>query len=151
MVPIQDSDIFALLAFESRSEVNLAPSELVPGIWVASRSMIGLDEFWKAELGRTQYRNFENCTLFMLAKDGTGRRSAGQSPQDRLGRCYSGILLSQRFVTEQEPFLIAGHGVGNGFNVNQVSRLDPARHVAANRWYRLSNVEVFRGLQIGQA
>jgi hypothetical protein len=151
MIPIQDGEAFALIAFESRSEVNLAPSELAPGIWVSSRSVIGLDEFWKAELGRARFRDFESCTVFLLAKGGNGSPFAGQSPKDRLWRCYSGILLSQRFGIEQVPFLIEGHGVGNGFDVNRVSPLDPAIHAAANRWYRLSNADVLRGLQIGQA
>jgi len=66
-------------------------------------------------------------------------------------RFYTGMLLADRYGTDQAPFLISGDRRADGINVRQVSRLEPARHASAARWHRLSTNQVRRGAEIGRA
>ena len=151
MVSIQPGEAFALLAFRSRSEIDLAPAELLPDIYVSSSSTIGLDQFWRTELGNTQFENFQSCTLFLLAKDSASAPLTSEPPQARVLRSYNGIILAERFGIEHEPFLITGLGLAGDVAVNQVSHLHPTRHIAADPWHKLSIAEVHRGLEMGEA
>jgi hypothetical protein len=55
---------FALIALETRSDVDLPPTELTPGLWVSSGSMMGLDQFWREVLGTSTIDHLHSCTLF---------------------------------------------------------------------------------------
>jgi hypothetical protein len=148
---IVDGDKFALIALETRSAVDLPPTELTPGLWTSSTSMMGLDQFWKEVLGTIQITNFRSCTLFLLVKQQTTDPTIQQTVKDRVYRFYTGMLLAERFGTDQAPFLITGDCGPKGINVREVGPLEPARHASADRWYRLSTIEVRRGAEIGQA
>jgi hypothetical protein len=54
---IFDGEKFALIAFETRSAVDLPLTELTPGLWASSASMIDLGQFWKDELGKNRTRD----------------------------------------------------------------------------------------------
>ena len=41
---------FALIALETRIDVDLPPTELTPGLWASNSLMMGLGEFWEKEL-----------------------------------------------------------------------------------------------------
>jgi len=151
---IVHGDKFALIALESRSAVDLPPTELTPGLWASSESMIGLDEFWREVLGTIQVEHFRSCTLFMLVKEHANDPAVDaldQALRDQVYRFYTGMLLAARYGTDQEPFLISGHCDPDGINVRQVERLEPARHASADRLHRLSTNEVRRGAEIGRA
>ena len=151
---IVHGDKFALVAFETRSAVDLPPTELTPGLWASSESMIGLDGFWREVLGTIQVENFRSCTLFLLVKehaDDPAVDALDQALRDQVYRFYTGMLLADRYGTDQEPFLISGHCDPDRINVRQVERLEPARHASADRWHRLSTNEVRRGAEIGRA
>jgi transcriptional regulator with XRE-family HTH domain len=141
---------FALIAIETRSAVELPPTELTPGLWVSSTPMIGLEQFWKEQLGSIRMRDFLSCTLFLLTKQTTDS-AVEQALKDRVWRFYTGMLLADRYGTEQVPFLITGDRNCAGINIRQVTNLEPAIHASANRWHRLSTEQVKRGTQIGQA
>jgi hypothetical protein len=148
---IADGEKFALIAIETRSVVELPPTELTPGLWASSAPMIGLEQFWKEQLGSIRMRDFLSCTLFLLTKEQTTDSSVGQVLKDRVWRFYTGMLLADRYGTEQVPFLITGDRSPAGINVRQVTTLEPAIHASANRWDRLSTNQVQRGAEIGQA
>jgi hypothetical protein len=147
---IADGEKFALVAIETRSEVELAPTELTPGLWASSRPMIGLEQFWKEQLGSIRMRDFLSCTLFLLTKEQTTDSTVEQALKGRVWRFYTGMLLADRYGTEQVPFLITGDRNSAGINVRQVTTLEPAIHASANRWHRLSTKQVQRGAEIGQ-
>jgi hypothetical protein len=148
---IVDGEKFALIAFETRSAVNLPPTELTPRLWVSNASMIGMDEFWKNALGTSQIDHFHSCTLFLLVKERTTDFATDQALRDRVYRFYTGMLLADRYGTDQAPFLISGDSGVDGINIRQVERLEPACHASADRWQRLSNSQVQRGAAIGRA
>ena len=66
---IVHGDKFALIALESRSAVDLPPTELTPGLWASSESMIGLDEFWREVLGTIQVEHFRSCSSFCWSRN----------------------------------------------------------------------------------
>ncbi len=151
---IIDGDKFALIALETRSDVDLPPTELTPGLWASSASMIGLDEFWNEVLGTIQVENFRCCTLFLLVKKHANDPAVDaldQALRDQVYRFYTGMLLADRYGTDQEPFLISGHCGPDGINVRHVERREPARHASADRWHRLSTNQVRQGAEIGRA
>jgi hypothetical protein len=148
---ILDGENFALIALETRSAVDLPATELTPGLWASSASMMGLDQFWKGVLGTSQIDHFHSCTLFLLVKERATHPVADQALRDRVYRFYTGMLLAGRYGTDQAPFFITGARNPDGINVRQVDQLEPARHASADRWHRLSTNEVRRGAAIGQA
>jgi hypothetical protein len=148
---IVEGEQFALIAIETRSDVELQPTELTPGLWVSSTPMIGLEKFWKEQLGSIRMRDFLSCTLFLLAKQQTTDFTGEQALKDRVWRFYTGMLLAERYGMEQIPFFIVGERNPAGINVREVATLEPPIHASANRWYRLSNNEVERGAEIGRA
>lgn len=148
---IADGEKFALIAIETRSDVDLPPTELTPGLWASSAPMIGFEQFWKEQLGSIRMRDFLSCTLFLATKEQATDFAVEQALKDRVWRFYMGMLLADRFGTEQVPFFITGDRSPAGINVRQVSTLEPAIHASANRWHRLSTERVQRGAEIGQA
>jgi hypothetical protein len=150
MTLLADGERFALIAIETRSEVDLPLTELTPGLWVSSTSMIGLDQFWESVLGTAKIDNFRSCTLSLLVKECSTDVAIDQVLRDRVWRFYTGLLLADRFGTDQDPFLICGESKIDGLNVHQVDALDAARHAAANRWHGVTTDEVRRGAIIGR-
>jgi hypothetical protein len=148
---IADGEKFALIAIETRSAVELPPTELTPGLWASSAPIIGLEQFWKEQLGSIRMSDFLCCTLFLLTKEQTKDSAIEQVLKDRVWRFYTGMLLADRYGTEQVPFLITGDRSSAGINVRQVTTLEPVIHASANRWDRLSTNQVRRGAEIGQA
>jgi len=148
---IVDGEKFSLIALETRSAVDLPPTELTPGLWASSTSMMGLDKFWKEVLGSIKIEHFHSCTLFLLVKEQATDPAVDQALQDRVWRFYTGMLLADRYGTDQAPFLITGDCGPDGVNVRQVRSLEPPCHASADRWHRLSTNQVRRGAEIGQA
>jgi len=148
---IFDGEKFALIAFETRSAVDLPLTELTPGLWASSASMIDLGQFWKDELGKNRTRDFHCCTLFLLVKDQATDPAVDQRLRDHVWQFYNGMLLADRYGTDQVPFFITGDIGPDGTNVRSVDPLEPLRHAPADRWRRLSNDQVRRGAEIGQA
>src|ERR1700730_17519779 len=65
---IRDGEKYALIAVQTRSSVDVHPTEMAPGFWVSSTPMISIDAHWKAWLctirvGRIHIRN-----LFLMVK-----------------------------------------------------------------------------------
>jgi hypothetical protein len=148
---IVDGEKFSLIALETRSDVDLPPTELTPGFWASSVPMMGLEQFWKETLGTSQINHFRSCTLFLLVREqATDDPDIDQALRDRVYRFYTGMLLADRYGTDQAPFLISGDCGPDGINVRQVSTLEPACHASADRWHRLSNNQVRRGAEIGR-
>jgi len=141
---------FALIALETRSAVDLPVTELVPGLWASSTSIIGLDHFWKQTLGTSKIENFRACTLSLLVKDRVADPSIEQELRDRVWRFYAGMLLAARFGVEQDPFLISGDCKADGLATRWVGTLAAAPHAAADRWQRLTTDDVRRGAKIGR-
>ena len=146
-----DGEKFALIALETRSEVNLPLTEITSGLWVSSTPMIGVDKFWREELGANRFRDFQSCTLFLLVKQQITDQAADQALRDCVWQFYAGMLLAYRYGTDQVPFLISGDCGHGGVNVRQVGQLEPACHASSNRLHRLTNDQVQRGAEIGQA
>jgi hypothetical protein len=145
---ILDGEKFALIAFETRSAVDLPLTELTPGLWASNASMVELGQFWEKDLGERRTRDFHRCTLFLLVKQPANDSAVDQRLQDRVWQFYNGMLLADRYGTDQVPFFITG---GPGPSVRSVDPLDPLRHAPADRWSRLSNDHVRRGAEIGRA
>ena len=86
-----------------------------------------------------------------MVKEQASDPAVDQELRDRVYRFYTGVLLADRYGTDQAPFLISGDCSPDGINVRQVTPLDPARHASADRWHRLSTNQVRRGAEIGRA
>ena len=96
---LANGEKFALIAIETRSEVDLPLTELAPGLWVASSSMIGLDRFWESVLGTGKIDNFRACTLSLLVRERSTDPAIDKVLRDRVWRFYAGMLLAGRFGT----------------------------------------------------
>ena len=94
---IGDGDRFALIAIETRSDVELPPTELSPGLWASSTLMIGLEQSWEMQFGSIRMRDFRCCTLFLLAKEQVMDPTIDQVLQRRVCQSYTGMLLADRF------------------------------------------------------
>lgn len=148
---LADGDQFALLAIETRSEIMLAPTEMLPGLWISSSPPIEMDEFWRDTLGSHQSDQFEACTLFALVRGVRSDPDFRVSGARDLWQIWTGLLLAERFGTDQDPFLIVGNVRGASVEILTVHRLDPARHEAADRYHRLKNQDVERAAEIARA
>jgi hypothetical protein len=116
---VADGEKFALIAFETRSAVDLPPTELKPGLWASSASMMGLDRFWEEVLGTIQIEHFHSCTLFLLVKEQATDPAVDQVLQDRVYRFYTGMLLADRYGTDLS---LPGADVGGGHGGFRVAR-----------------------------
>jgi hypothetical protein len=90
---IRDGEKYALIAVQTRSSVDVHPTEMAPGFWVSSTPMISIDAHWKEWLGSIRIEEIHNCNLFLMVKAKAAAPSVLDEENTRLdNRCGNPIV-----------------------------------------------------------
>ena len=150
---IRDGEKYALIAVQTRSSVDVHPTEMAPGFWVSSTPMISIDAHWKEWLGSIRIEEIHNCNLFLMVKAKAGAPSVLDEENTRLEnsvwQSYCGLLLADRFGVGQDPVQMTGARVRTDISVRRVRSLDAPIH--ADPYHQLELARVQEGARIGTA
>jgi hypothetical protein len=128
---LQEGEKYALIGLRSSSNISTSlcsSSEL--GLWVSSKSPVKFNDHWEKWLGSIRSEHLTNANLFLTAKGPASSPSVLDEENERLKRqvywFYTGLLLSVRLTTFDDPLMLTGAAHAGYSDVRQVGHVTKA-------------------------
>jgi hypothetical protein len=130
---LEDGDKFALVALRTRVEVSSAfYSEGPPPLWGLVTSPVSLDANWERWVGSIRAEHLAEANLFLVTKKMSSAPEVIDEENSMLERYaywfYTGLLLSARLTTFDDPMMLTGvrhRGLATVRRVGHASRAAP--------------------------
>ncbi len=152
---INDNDKYALVALRTRSNTDLAPTEVVQGVWAASKPLALFTTHWKEWLGSIRADHLGRCNVCLMAKMPSASPSVIDHEtvelENRVWRAYVGLLLANPFAAEGAPLLMSGACEAGEVGVRRVRDLDRLFHMPLDPWHQIDAADFQRGVSLGEA
>lgn len=149
---VKDGEKFAFLGLNI--ELGAVEALALPGDYTLLQEQLSLPEHWKGWLGSQRVEEVEACPAYLAIKM-TARQPGVLDGDDQrlrslIGHWYWGILLQDRFVNLDDPFILAGSWSRTELHLRHFEMIDGTGRAIAEHYPSLAASHIEGGFALAK-